>query len=105
MASATLWSGNGFRVNPLKRKCSIPDDIFYRSLASFGWTDHSAALDLLIGTSTHEEVSGSLFIGVTFQTGYEVISSWNSRESLINTMHASMHIPFYCSAVARPCLP
>lgn len=60
---------------------------------------HSDALDQLVGPTTHLEVAGRLFVGVTFKHGYEVSSSWASRDELLNTLHASMHIPFYCSHI------
>ena len=63
---------------------------------------HSDALDRLVGPTTHLDIGGRLFVGVTFASGFEVISSWSSREELLNTMHASMHIPFYCSHI-EPC--
>ena len=61
---------------------------------------HAAALEQLIGPDTHIEVAGRLFLGVTyFPLQYEVTSSWATREELLNTMHASMHIPFYCQHI------
>lgn len=63
---------------------------------------HSAALEKLVGPTTHLDVAGRLFVGVTFASGFEVISSWASRAELLDTLHASMHIPFYCTHLA-PC--
>ena len=63
---------------------------------------HTAALDRLIGASTHIDVAGRLFVGVTLAAGHKVFSSWGSRDELLNTLHASMHIPFYCTHLA-PC--
>ena len=61
---------------------------------------HEDALEQLVGPTTHEQVSGRLFVGVTyFPSRYEVTSSWASRNELLNTLHASMHIPFYCQHV------
>ena len=51
---------------------------------------HSAALDKLVGPTTHLDVAGRLFVGVTLESGYEVFSSWTSREELLDTLHASM---------------
>ena len=47
---------------------------------------HSAALDKLIGPETHLAVAGRLFVGVTFDEGYEVLSSWASRD--VSATHA-----------------
>ncbi|KAL1510117.1 hypothetical protein AB1Y20_006449 [Prymnesium parvum] len=61
---------------------------------------HAAALERLVGPDTHTQLAGRLFVGVSyFPFKYEVSSSWRSREELINTVHASMHIPFYCQHI------
>ena len=60
---------------------------------------HAAALDRIVGEHTHEELAGRLFIGVSYIDGYEISSTWCSREELLNTIHASMHIPFYCQHI------
>ena len=50
----------------------------------------------------YKKVNNKLNIGVTyFVDEYELISKWESNEELRNTLHASMHIPFYCSVTEK----
>ena len=50
---------------------------------------HSAALDKLVGPTTHAELAGRLFVGVTYAEGFEVHSSFASRDELLNTLCAA----------------
>lgn len=44
-----------------------------------------------------EKLNGKLFIGVTtFYGKFQLISHWENKQQLIDTIHASMHIPYYC---------
>ena len=44
-----------------------------------------------------KKLNGKLFIGVsTFYGKFKLISSWKNKQQLIDTLHASMHIPYYC---------
>ena len=46
--------------------------------------------------------SDRLFIGVTtFIDEYRIMSHWNSNEELRNCIHASMHIPYYCTHIEK----
>ena len=48
----------------------------------------------------YKKVNNRLFIGVTSFFNKSVsISNWNNNEELINTLHASMHIPFYSTYI------
>ena len=60
---------------------------------------HAAALTKLVGPTTHTHIAGRLHVGVTYTSGYEVHSSWATQKELLDTLHASMHIPFYCTHI------
>lgn len=60
---------------------------------------HSIVLsDILLDINDYKKVNNKLFIGVTYFFNKNIlISNWENNEELINTLHASMHIPFYCT--------
>ena len=64
---------------------------------------HSEALAALMPNGDeYKQLNGELFIGITrFFKRHELISRWNSQQELIDTMHASFHIPLYCSYIAK----
>ena len=46
----------------------------------------------------YKRLNNRLFIGVTYYfNDYKVISEWESNSDLLDTLHASFHIPFYCN--------
>jgi len=48
----------------------------------------------------YKKVNNKLFVGVTrFFNKSITISNWNNNEELIDTLHASMHIPFYSTYI------
>ena len=50
----------------------------------------------------YKKVNKRLYIGVTyFIDKYELISEWNNNQELKDTLHASFHIPFYCSYINK----
>ena len=50
----------------------------------------------------YKKLNNRLYIGVTyFIDKYELISEWNNNQELIDTLHASFHIPFYCSYIKK----
>ena len=46
------------------------------------------------------KLNGRLFVGITtFFKKHTIICQWKNNEEVRNTLHASFHIPFYCSHV------
>lgn len=66
---------------------------------------HTEALAMLLPNGDeYKALNGQLFIGITrFFQKHELISQWESQQDLINTLHASFHIPIYCTHVAPVC--
>ena len=58
---------------------------------------HNRVIDeLLKNEDAYKKACGKLKVGVTkFFNRFEWIDSWKSNADLRNTLHASMHIPFY----------
>jgi hypothetical protein len=87
----------------------------YRELAVFGRTHgcfgkmsiyHDIVLRRWLpeGGSQFRSLNGRLFIGVTqFPLRACLLSNWTSNESLLDDIHASMHIPVYCGFETRRC--
>jgi hypothetical protein len=60
---------------------------------------HNKSLEKFLYKDAYKKISGKLFIGVTnFYGNLSVISKWKSDKDLIDTIHASMHIPYYCGS-------
>lgn len=56
--------------------------------------------DILKNKNDYKKVNNKLFVGVTrFFNKSVTISNWNNNEELIDTVHASMHIPFYSTYI------
>ena len=54
-------------------------------------------LEKYILKDDYKKLNGKLFVGVTsFYGELVLISNWNSNQELIDTLHASSHIPYYC---------
>lgn len=54
------------------------------------------------GGNEYKSLNGRLFIGITrFLCKFELISKWKSNKDLRNTLHASMHIPFYMTHIEK----
>ena len=50
----------------------------------------------------YKHVNGKLFIGITKPIAkFELVSHWNSNRELKDTLHASMHIPFYMTHIKK----
>lgn len=60
---------------------------------------HQIALQkLLAHKNDYQKVNGRLFIGLNnFYKKFYIKSKWNSNQDLIDCMHASFHIPYYCT--------
>ena len=57
---------------------------------------HDKLLKRFVYKDAYKKVSGKLFVGVTnFHGKFVIISQWKSNRDLIDTIHASMHIPYY----------
>ena len=70
-------------------KMSIYHDVFLRDL-------------LPDNGSEWKKLKGKLFVGITkFPFTHELVSEWESNKDLRETLHASMHIPFYMSSIGR----
>ena len=54
------------------------------------------------GGNEYQQVNGKLFIGITKPIAkFELVSQWNSNRDLKDTLHASMHIPFYMTHIEK----
>ena len=65
---------------------------------------HKKILSMLCpdGGDEYKSLNGKLFIGVTrFICKFELISEWKSNKDLKDTLHGSMHIPFYMTYIER----
>ena len=63
---------------------------------------HDHALDEVFGgdEEAYKKLNRRLFVGITcFVDEYEIISEWDSNEQLRACIHASMHIPYYCTHI------
>lgn len=60
---------------------------------------HSEAIaDLMPNGDEYLRLNGRLFLGVTMWfKEHAVVSHWNSNQELVDTLHASFHVPFYCT--------
>lgn len=103
-------AGSLFALGMALRKTPYEMEIMYKRLSNqaqlFGVFNkvsiyHHSALDLWLDESnTYSLVNGKLFIGMTKFPGEFIIkSNWTSNQDLLNTLHASMHIPWYCSYI------
>ena len=76
-----------------------------RELGVFGKMSnhHDIFLDIFFkDKNAYKKANNRLFIGITrFFNKHEVVSEWNSNEELINTLHASFHIPYYCTNINK----
>ena len=51
---------------------------------------------MLVNQNDYEKVNGKLYIGLTnFYGKFYVKNHWNSNKELLDTLHASFHIPYY----------
>ena len=58
---------------------------------------HNKSLEKFVYKDAYKQMSGKLLIGVTnFYGEFILVSRWKSNKDLIDTIHASMHIPYYC---------
>eukprot|EP01084_Bolivina_argentea_P121051 214584_1 len=65
---------------------------------------HDIAMDEVLKKSDemYKELNNKLFVGVThFIDSYELISKWNNNKELRDCLHASMHIPYYCTHINK----
>lgn len=65
---------------------------------------HRKILSMLCpdGGDEYKSLNGRLFIGITrFLCKFELISEWKSNKDLRDTLHASMHIPFYMTHIEK----
>jgi len=51
--------------------------------------------------SEFKALNGKLYVGVSrVFSRFELISEWDSNQALLDTLHASMHVPFYMTHLA-----
>ena len=65
---------------------------------------HEGSMDNIFSDdkAIYERVNGKLFIGIsTWFDDYHIISSWQNNKELRDCLHASMHIPYYCTHTAK----
>ena len=65
---------------------------------------HNDALDAVLNDDEeiYKKLNKKLFVGITcFVNEYELISEWRNNHELRACVHASMHIPYYCSHIER----
>jgi len=87
------------------RKCSALFDklaVLASTHGSFGNLSiyHDMFLNDLLPDNGNEwkKLNNKIFIGITrFPFTQEIISTWRSNKELRDTLHASMHLPFYMS--------
>ena len=62
-------------------------------------TYHDEALDQIITEEDdYKKLNGRFFVGITtFFKKFHIVSNWESNEELREILHASFHIPFYCT--------
>ena len=54
------------------------------------------------GGSEFRRLNGRLFVGLTRPVDrFELVSEWDSNEELRDTLHGSMHIPYYMTHLAK----
>jgi hypothetical protein len=57
---------------------------------------------ILSNPDDYKKVNNKLHIGITtYPDKHLVVNNWNSNEELINDLHCSFHIPFYCTYNAK----
>ena len=71
----------------------------------FGWMSVYHEMTLLNwlpdGGDEWQRLNGRLFVGITRPVAhFEMVSEWSSNKELRDTMHASMHIPYYMTHLA-----
>ena len=65
---------------------------------------HNHAMDTVINNdmNAYKQLNNKLFVGLaTWFDEYRLISSWDNNQELRDTLHASMHIPYYCTHIAK----
>ena len=57
---------------------------------------------ILSNPDDYKKVNNKLHIGITtYPNKHLVVNNWNSNQELINDLHCSFHIPFYCTYNAK----
>eukprot|EP00484_Ammonia_sp_Unknown_P025730 CAMPEP_0197035330 /NCGR_PEP_ID=MMETSP1384-20130603/13167_1 /TAXON_ID=29189 /ORGANISM="Ammonia sp." /LENGTH=303 /DNA_ID=CAMNT_0042465379 /DNA_START=21 /DNA_END=929 /DNA_ORIENTATION=+ len=67
---------------------------------------HNKSIDVILSDSeSYKLLNNRLFVGVTqWFDEYKLISSWNSNREVRDCLHASMHVPFYCTHIQPVCI-
>jgi len=113
-----IWSGNSAgALFALAIVLEIPIDLmeqmynrmlkYARKYGIFGKMSiyHDIIIDEVFETQkfkdAYKECNNRLYIGVTcFPCKYKLISHWNSNLELRNTLHQSMHFPFWSNNIS-----
>ena len=57
---------------------------------------------VLTQQESYKKLNDKLIVGITtFLTKYTLISRWNNNDELRNCLHASMHVPYYCTFIEK----
>eukprot|EP01084_Bolivina_argentea_P058025 105954_1 len=63
---------------------------------------HNLIMDKIFKADAVTKLNNKLFIGVThFIDEYELISQWTNNDEVRDCIHASMHIPYYCTHINK----
>ena len=67
-----------------------------------GYHDQAINSIFLEDPEFYKKVENKLFIGVTYYFDqYKLISKWQRNDQLRDCIHASMHIPYYCTHINK----
>ena len=101
--AAVLASGVGWQLAE-KVYWEMANDAVQKGVIQKMSIYHEYAIEIVLGyeVNIYQKLNGKLFVGIsTWFDECQLISSWDNNEELRDTLHASMHIPYYCTHIAK----